>query len=155
MALIPLWLLLTLVIIESIIMLADLVVTVSGILKIRKRHSLLNDLEAEMHQASVAIGEGVAGLTLDALDNLQPLEQRLRDWHEENAEEIAEFQEGIAQRKEKHRAELAANLAEHRAEREERLKQIKVKYIEIQKSRLHIEERFEKAFPTLHWFDRK
>lgn len=154
-ALIPLWLLLTLVIIASIIMLADLVVTVSGILKIRKRHSLLNDLEAEMHQASVAIGEGVAGLTLEALDNLQPLEQRLRDWHEENAEEIAEFQEGIAQRKEKHRAELAANLAEHRAEREERLKQIEAKYIEIQKSRLRIEERFEKAFPTLHWFDRK
>ena len=108
-----------------------------------------------MHQASVAIGEGVAGLTLDALDNLQPLEQRLRDWHEENAEEIAEFQESIAQRKEKHRAELAANLAEHRAEREERLKQIEAKYIEIQKSRLRIEERFEKAFPTLHWFDRK
>ena len=29
------------------------------------------------------------------------------------------------------------------------------KYIELQKSRLRIEERFEKAFPTMRWFDRK
>lgn len=50
---------------------------------------------------------------------------------------------------------MAADLAERRAEREERLKQIEAKYIELQKSRLRIEERFEKAFPTMRWFDRK
>lgn len=154
-ALIPLGFLLFLVIIASIIILADFTITVSGILKIRKRHTLLNELEKEMHQASVTIGESVAGLTLDARDNLQPLEQRLRDWHEESIEDIAQFQEGIARRKEKRRAELAADLAELRAEREERLKQIEAKYIALQKSRSRIEERFEKAFPTLRWFDRK
>ena len=154
-ALIPLGLLFVLVVIASVIILADLIVTVSGILKICKRHKLLNNLEKEMHLASVTIGEGVAGLTLEAVDNLQPIEQRLRDWHDENAEELAELHEGITQRKEKRRAELIADLAERRAEREERLKQIEAKYIELQKSRLRIEERFEKAFPTMRWFDRK
>ena len=153
--LVPLGILLTLVIISCGILLVDFVVTVTGILKIRKRYSLLSDLEEEMHDISVAIGENVAELTLDAIDNLQPLEQRLRDWHEENADEIAEFQEDIARRKQERRDHIAANLAEHRAERAERLKQIEAKYIELQRSRLRIEERFEKAFPTMKWFDRK
>lgn len=153
--LVPLGILLTLVIISCGILLVDFVVTVTGILKIRKRYSLLSDLEEEMHDISVAIGENVAELTLDAIDNLQPLEQRLRDWHEENADEIAEFQEDIARRKQERRDHIAANLAEHRAERDERLKQIEAKYIELQRSRLRIEERFEKAFPTMKWFDRK
>ncbi len=153
--LVPIGILLTLVIISCGILLVDFVVTVTGILKIRKRYSLLSDLEEEMHDISVAIGENVAELTLDAIDNLQPLEQRLRDWHEENADEIAEFQEDIARRKQERRDHIAANLAEHRAERAERLKQIEAKYIELQRSRLRIEERFEKAFPTMKWFDRK
>lgn len=153
--LVPLGILLTLVIISCGILLVDFVVTVTGILKIRKRYSLLSDLEEEMHDISVAIGENVAKLTLDAIDNLQPIEQRLRDWHEENADEIAEFQEDIARRKQERRDHIAANLAEHRAERDERLKQIEAKYIELQRSRLRIEERFEKAFPTMKWFDRK
>lgn len=153
--LVPLGILLTLVIISCGILLVDFVVTVTGILKIRKRYSLLSDLEEEMHDISVAIGENVAELTLDAIDNLQPIEQRLRDWHEENADEIAEFQEDIARRKQERRDHIAANLAEHRAERDERLKQIEAKYIELQRSRLRIEERFEKAFPTMKWFDRK
>ena len=153
--LVPLGILLTLVIISCGILLVDFVVTVTGILKIRKRYSLLSDLEEEMHDISVAIGENVAELTLDAIDNLQPLEQRLRDWHEENADEIAEFQEDIARRKQERRDHIAANLAEHRAERDERLKQIEAKYIELQRFRLRIEERFEKAFPTMKWFDRK
>lgn len=153
--LVPLGILLTLVIISCGILLVDFVVTVTGILKIRKRYSLLSDLEEEMHDISVAIGENVAELTLDAIDNLQSLEQRLRDWHEENADEIAEFQEDIARRKQERRDHIAANLAEHRAERDERLKQIEAKYIELQRSRLRIEERFEKAFPTMKWFDRK
>lgn len=154
-ALIPLGLLLTLVLIASVIMIVDLVVTVSGILKIRKRHSILYDLEAQMHQTSVAIGKSVAGLTLDAAENLQPLEQRLRNWHEENAEDLAEFHEERARRKQERREEIAEDLAALRAQHEEHYRQLEAKYIQMQKTRLRIEERFEKAFPTMKWFDRK
>ena len=156
-ALVPTTLLLVLVVLSSITILTDCIITVSAILKIQKQHALLNELEMQMHQVSVSIGEGVTEFTLDAQDRLLPIEHRLIDWHNENIEELNEKREAFEKRLQAHedrREEFAEELTSALiARKKERLDQLEQQYQELQHSRSKIEERFEKAFTTMKWFD--
>lgn len=150
-ALLPPFLLAILVLAASIVICADIGITLAGLLKLRKRYDALSDLEAQIRKASTRIGLNVTELTLDAASRLQPIGDGLEALRQDTQAELAERRGSLEARL--HDQADAAALK--KLEAQKRLEALLDHYHALQMKAPRLDKRLKKAFPDMKWFERK
>lgn len=98
----PNLLMLILLIIFSILMLSDSIVTISTILKLKKRLKLMNKLAQDMKKVSNNLGEKISEKVLDAREKNEEIKDKLEEKHKEYMEEIAERRKIVGKKTKKY-----------------------------------------------------
>lgn len=158
-------LLFVIVVALTVVMLADLVITVRGIRHLQSQNALLFDIEAQMRETTAAIGSAITERTLDAQERLEPMQERLDEWQNFNRQTREEPRARInahLQEFDARRDALEARLAEMNDETAARLRatidqfdQLRAHRRQLIDNRPRLADRLEKAFPTMKWVGKK
>ena len=107
----PIWLGKFLLVLLSIALLADICITVQGILKFNKRLALMEDIAKELRNISDQIGENIYDSMMDSLEAQDRLKaradvirERVGEARQENTEEVRARMDSLKQRAEELRA---------------------------------------------------
>ena len=84
-SLIPLWLGIVILIICGIELVADLCVTVSGILKINKKLEMMEELAAELHRLSDQMGENIYQNVMEGVERQEALKKKREEYQQKYA----------------------------------------------------------------------
>lgn len=149
----------------SLVMLADLIITVRGIRHLQSQSDLLFDIEAQIRETSAAIGSAITEHTLDAQERLEPVQERFDEWQTENREERAvrrarfdTYLQNLDARRgilEAWRAERNDETAARIEEAVNRFDTLRNRRSELLETRPRLARRFDKAFPTMKWYNKK
>lgn len=158
-------LLFVIVVALTVVMLADLVITVRGIRHLQSQNALLFDIEAQMRETTAAIGSAITERTLDAQERLEPMQERIDEWQNFNRQAREERRARInahLQEFDARRDALETRLAEMNDETASRLRatidqfdQLRAHRRQLIDNRPRLADRLEKAFPTMKWVGKK
>lgn len=84
-SLIPLWLGIVILIICGIELVADLCVTVSGILKINKKLEMMEEIAAELHRLSDQMGENIYQNVMEGVERQEALKKKREEYQQKYA----------------------------------------------------------------------
>lgn len=148
----------------SVVTLADLIITVRGIRHLQSQSELLFDIEAQIRETSAAIGSAITERTLDAQERLEPVQLRFDEWQAENREERAlrrarfdNYLQNLDARRdilESWRAERSDEAAARIEEALNRFDTLRTRRRELLETRPRLARRFDKAFPTMKWYNK-
>lgn len=164
-ALVPPVLLAAIMSVLTVVLLADLVITVRGIRHLQSQNDLLFDIEAQIRETTAAIGSAITERTLDAQERLEPVQQRLDNWQTETREEREKRRAAIDARLkafDERRAALETRLGTTNDENTARLRDaltrldtLRARRRALLGNRPRLAKRLDKAFPTMKWLNKR
>lgn len=142
----------------TVVILIDLVITVSGILHLQRRYDLLFDIEAQMRETSAEIGSNITEFTLNAQERLEPLQSKLSQLETLSRDDLKLHRANVEKRLQAfdaRRHALENNTDIHVQKKLEHFDKLRAKRAEMLAKRPRVDKRFEKAFPNMKIYRRK
>lgn len=142
----------------TVLILVDLVITVTGILHLQRRYDLLFDIEAQMRETSAEIGSNITEFTLNAQERLEPLQTKLSKLEALSRDDLKNHRTNVEKRIQAfdaRRQTLDTNADIHMQKKLEQFDSLRARRNELLAKRPRLDKRFEKAFPTMKWYRRK
>ena len=139
----------------TVLILVDLVVTVSGIMHLQRQNALLMDIETQMRKASADIGADITDATLGAQKRLEPVQSKFSEWQTMNRSELKEHRAAFEKRLQAfdaRRRELDSATTARVQKKLEHFDSLRAKRAELLSKLPRLENRLEKAFPTMKWY---
>lgn len=142
----------------TIVIIIDLVITISGILHWQHRYDLLFDIEAQMRETSAEIGSNITEFTLNAQERLEPLQTKLSKLETLSRDDLKDHRsifEKRLQAFDERRHELDNTSVTRMQKQLEHFDRLRKKRAEMLAKRPRVDKRFEKAFPDMKIYRRK